>query len=165
MYSAKTDTEPNSLHGRPAGRQLRLRRPDLIAKAVPSRCTPSTSCRRSGSILFDQPATAAGYWGLRLPSAAEGRPGSTCWLREAWESTPEPIHHRRPLCLVGAGHPRCSRPARSRRVQLVPSLAAEGAARPRVTGLGRSLDHSFASASAALRAFTAFVSSLSALSR
>ena len=36
VFSAKTGTEPNSLHGRPAGRQLRLRRPDLIAKAAQS---------------------------------------------------------------------------------------------------------------------------------
>ena len=34
------------------------------------------------------------------------------------------------VCLVGAGHPRCSRPARSRRARLVPSLAAGGGARP-----------------------------------
>ena len=164
MYRAKTDTEPNSLHGRPAGRQLRLRRPDLIAKAAQSmHAFDLVSKERVYSL---RPAChSCRILGPQTPVGGRRAPGSTCWLREAWESTPEPIHHRRPLCLVGAGHPRCSRPARSRRVQLVPSLAAEGAARPRVTGLGRSLDHSFASASAALRAFTAFVSSLSALSR
>ena len=34
------------------------------------------------------------------------------------------------VCLVGAGHPRCSRRARSRRARLVPSDAAGGGARP-----------------------------------
>ena len=35
-YSAKNDTEPKTLRGRPAGRHLRLRRPDLIAEAAKS---------------------------------------------------------------------------------------------------------------------------------
>ena len=37
-----------------------------------------------------------GPWDLRHPSAAGGRPGSMYRLREACETMPEPINHRRP---------------------------------------------------------------------
>ena len=40
--------------------------------------------------------TRSGYWDLRPPAAAGGRPGSMCRLLEACSSTPEPLRHRRP---------------------------------------------------------------------
>ena len=104
---------------------------------LPSRCTPSTSRRRSGSYLFDQLAAAH-----RSRAAAEGQerdlvpgiPGpqrrpegdqgrcAGCLRRARARLSPSVTVDL--VCLVGAGHPRCSRPARSRRARLVPSLAA-----------------------------------------
>eukprot|EP00964_Phaeocystis_antarctica_P033784 scaffold19167_cov61-Phaeocystis_antarctica.AAC.1 len=92
---------------------------DLVSKErVDTLRTACRSWRQSSGCRG--PRTRSGYWDLRPPAAAGGRPGSMYRLREACKSTPEPLRHRRPyvdrVCLVGAGHPRCSRPARSRRV-------------------------------------------------
>ena len=58
--------------------------------------------------------------GPQTPSAAGGRSGSICRLREACLSTPQPLRHRVPCVpFVGAGYPRCSRPTRSRTTGLV----------------------------------------------
>ena len=40
--------------------------------------------------------TRSGYWDLRPPAAAGGRPGSMCRLLEACCSTLQPLRHRRP---------------------------------------------------------------------
>ena len=54
----------------------------------------------------------------RRPEGDQGR-CTGCVRRE--RARPSPSVTVDLVCLVGAGHPRCSRPARSRRVQLVPS--------------------------------------------
>eukprot|EP00964_Phaeocystis_antarctica_P015455 scaffold8537_cov57-Phaeocystis_antarctica.AAC.2 len=103
----------------------------------------STSCRRSGSILFGQPAAAAGSRAAAEGQARgldtgtsdprrrpEGDQGQCTGCARRARARPSPSVTVDLVCRVGAGHPRCSRPARSRRVQLVPSLAAGGGARP-----------------------------------
>ena len=99
---------PDRSGGRPAGRPLRLRRPDLIAKAPKSMHTfdlvsqkrvyslrPACHSWRQSSCCRGR-RTRSGYWDLRPPAAAGGRPGSICRLLEACCSTPQPLRHRRP---------------------------------------------------------------------
>ena len=137
FHQSENDTKPDRSRRRPAGRPLRLRRPDLIAKAPKSMHTFDLACRRSGSILFDQLATAGGSRaaaegeerGLdtgtsdprRRPEGDQGRCAGGL-RRAAARLSPSVTVDL--VCLVGAGYPRCSRPARPRRTWLVPSLTA-----------------------------------------
>ena len=63
----------------------------------------------------------------RRPEGDQGR-CTGCVRRE--RARPSPSVTVDLVCLVGAGYPRCSRRARSRRARLVPSDAAGGGARP-----------------------------------
>eukprot|EP00964_Phaeocystis_antarctica_P097919 scaffold63991_cov59-Phaeocystis_antarctica.AAC.3 len=68
---------------------------DLVSKERVDTLRPACrSCRQSSSCRA--PSTRSGYWDIRPPSTAGGRPGSMYRLRKACESTPEPLRHRRP---------------------------------------------------------------------
>ena len=68
---------------------------DLVSKKRVNTLRPACrSCRQSCGCRA--PSTRSGYWDLRPPSAAGGRPGSMNRLRGACEGTPEPLRHRRP---------------------------------------------------------------------